>query len=42
MSLNLEAYEDTRENALDELNNKFIELMNKFQKDWNLVGANEL
>lgn len=42
VSLNLEAYEDTRENALDELNNKFIELMNKFQKDWNLVGANEL
>lgn len=42
VSLNLEAYEDTRENALDELNNKFVELMNKFQKDWNLADDNGL
>ena len=36
VSLVLEAYEDTRENALDELNVKFIELMNKFQVDFGL------
>lgn len=42
VSLILVAYEDTRENALDKLNDKFIELMNKFQKDWNLAGADEL
>lgn len=42
LRLSLETFEDTRENALDELNDKFIELMNKFQKDWNLAGADEL
>lgn len=36
VSLILEAYEDTRENAINELNNAFTKLMYQFQVDFGL------
>lgn len=36
VSLELQVYEDSRENALVELNIAFDKLMNKFKEDWEL------
>ena len=36
INLELVVYEDSRENALNELNLVFTKLMEKFKEDWNL------
>ena len=36
IALELQVYEDSRENALVELNIAFDKLMNKFKEDWEL------
>ena len=36
IELELEVFEDSRENALIELNIAFVKLMEKFKEDWNL------
>lgn len=36
LRLELEAFEDTQENAINELNDAFTKLMYQFQKDFNL------
>lgn len=36
IALELQVYEDSRENALVELNIAFDKLMDKFKEDWNL------
>ncbi len=36
VNLELCVFEDTKENALNELNIAFVKLMEKFKEDWNL------
>lgn len=36
INLELCVFEDTKENALNELNIAFVKLMEKFKEDWNL------